>query len=238
MPEDSRPAKPAINDEVELAKGGGPVKGSRSTSRRTIRGKTVRKPTVDASRGAAARLDRPKELPDQEGRRPRTSDTYVRLRIRVEDGDLRVVDSQVVQGSLEQTTFFGGPYAYEVNLDGVRLHAGALPDLGVMRAFVPPGKEGEHLGHNFQELTTYGFDVRVPSTDLTTAALRRLQVRLFRVKAQPDHEIDSVESLERHLEANMREVGEVTGVPRSALPVEFRPAASTTAKSRSVARPS
>jgi hypothetical protein len=219
MPESSRPAKPEVDDEVTTERGPGPIKTARSTSRRTIRGKTVRKPTVAASKKAAAGGGRAKDdRPDQAGRRSRSTDSYVRFRVRVENGNLRVVDSHVVEGTLEPTTFFPGNYAYEVSLDGQRLHAGALPDLGIMRAFAPPGAKGELVGHNIRELDSYGFNVRVPSKDLSTRALGQMTIRLFRVKDAHDRGLDSPAALDRHIETNMREVAQVTGVPTAARP--------------------
>ena len=224
MPERSLPAKPDVDAEVAPAKGSGPSKTSRSTSKRAIRGKTVRKPTVDASKKAATGGGRAKDQrPDQVARRSREVDSYVRFRVRVEtDGSLKVVDSHVVQGTLPTTKFFPGQYAYEVNLDGRRLHAAALPDLGVMRSFAPPGKQGELVGHNVRELASYGFDVRVPSRDLSSRALGSLQIRLFRVKDGHDRELDSTNAVDRHIETSMREIAQVTGIPASVRPKVIR----------------
>jgi hypothetical protein len=224
MPERSLPAKPDVDAEVTPEKGRGPSKTSRSTAKRAIRGKTVRKPSVDASKKEASGGGRAKDQrPDQVARRTREVDSYVRFRVRVEkDGSLKVVDSHVVQGSLPPTKFFPGQYAYEVNLDGRRLHAAALPDLGVMRSFAPPGKQGELVGHNIRELDSYGFDVRVPSKDLSARALGSIEIRLFRVKDSHDRELDSPTAVDRHIETSMREIAQVTGIPSALIPSEIK----------------
>jgi hypothetical protein len=57
---------------------------------------------------------------DQRPRRRRggESEQYIRLRIRVRNGRLSVVDSHLVDGPLGQVTGFPGSHAYEVTLDG------------------------------------------------------------------------------------------------------------------------
>jgi len=101
--------------------------------------------------------------PERGGPRGGGGEYYVRLTVRVDDGTLSIVDSHTVDGPLAQTNAFHGPYAYEVTDGGRLLHAGAIPDLGMVRAFADPdGTPEQHRHHSYQQ-TSYEFDVRVPA---------------------------------------------------------------------------
>ena len=229
MSESTRPAKPEADDEIDIPRGSGPAKTARSTFRRAIRGKTLKKPAVAASKAAAKTVAKtggrsPRDRSDQRERRPRRAEGYVRFTVQRDgEGDLKVVDGHWVDGALAPTTFFGAAHAYDVALDGKRLHAGALPDLGVRRAFAPPGPAGERVGHHLTELPACEFDVRVPTEGLTAAMLRNITIRLLRVKGQPDHHLTSAVALDQHLETHMREIGRVSGISAAAIPTEMKP---------------
>src|SRR6185295_10845938 len=61
---------------------------------------------------------------------------YIRLRIRVHNDRMTVIDTHLVDGPLSQTQTFSGMNAYEITVGDLLLHAGALPDIGVQRSFV------------------------------------------------------------------------------------------------------
>jgi hypothetical protein len=169
-----------------------------------------------------------REPPDQQ--RPqhgeRSGEQYLRLRVRVDDGQLSIVDSQLVDGPLAQATAFQGRFAYEVT-DGRRLlHAGSIPDLGTVRGFAHPNGTLEQQRHHTYELSTYEFDARVPVGLLRTAELANVSIALYRVKqpAGPDapHPPLSTESLGVQREMRLREIGRVVGVPDAALPTDLQ----------------
>jgi hypothetical protein len=168
-----------------------------------------------------------REPPDQGRPRQaeRTGEQYLRLRVRVDDGQLSIVDTHLVDGPLAQTNAFQGRFAYEVT-DGRRLlHAGAIPDLGTVRSFAHPNGTVEQRRHHTYELSTYEFDARVPVALLRSAELSNVMVALYRVKqpARPDalHAALTTEPLGVQRDMQLREIGRVVGLPASLLPTDL-----------------
>jgi hypothetical protein len=204
------------------AKGRGARKTDNPPAPRPIRGKRIIKRPADAEIGKATRSmggGKPPILPDQQGpRRRRSTKQYLRLTVRVDDGEMSIIDSHLVDSPLLQSSTFLGSYVYEVT-DGSRLiHAGSLPDLGVVRSFAAPGGTGPLLGHHTYDLSTYEFDVRIPTEALTRQALPKLEIAVYRIKDKfrPGPLLDTPLSIQR--ERELREVARVVGVPRSFLP--------------------
>lgn len=170
-----------------------------------------------------------REPPDQQPPRQaeRSGERYLRLRVRVDDGQLSIVDSQLVDGPLAQATEFQGTFAYEVTYGGRLLHAGSIPDLGTVRSFAHPNGTLEQRRHHTYELSSYEFDARVSVTQLRGVELSGVSVALYRVKqpARPDAPPTrlSAESLAVQREQNLREIGRVVGLPASVLSAELRP---------------
>lgn len=104
------------------------------------------------------------------------SDGYVRLRVRVTDDRMRILSAQNVEGPLAQPQSIIGQHAYEVTLDGERVAAEGIPDVGLQRSFPRPGQHEHHV----TELTSFEFNVRVPRASVPNVALERLQINLYR----------------------------------------------------------
>jgi hypothetical protein len=145
---------------------------------------------------------------------------YIRMRIRVRDGQLSVVDSHLVDGPLSQTSGFSCGNAYEVTLDDRLLHAGALPDSGVQRSFVNPNPKAprEQKGHHLTEQRVDEFMARVPAAEVTRDTIGRIAVRLHRVKEEARVDRLGTTSLGRQFEREMRPIAELVGLPESVLP--------------------
>ena len=190
-------------------------------------GETVRRRSTEACGGThhGASSDRRGGAPDlpeqQSARRAKTPAGYVRLRVRVEDGELAIVDSHMVEGPLAQTAAFEGGHAYEVTEGDRLLHAGSIPDLGVVRSFAHPTGTLEQQGHHTYERSTYEFNARVPIEALTRAALPKIAVVLYRVKERPPARAALAQPLSAPLDTararEVREVGRVEGLPASVL---------------------
>lgn len=223
MAEKTLPTKPDRDREfTPAAKARGARKTDKPPAPRPLRGKQTIKRPADAEIAKAARSTgggKPPTLPDQEGpRRRRPAEQYVRLTVRVDDGEMSIVDSHLVDGPLLQSSTFLGSYVYEVT-DGSRLiHAGSLPDLGVVRSFAAPGGTGPLLGHHTYDLSTYEFDARIPAEAMTRQALPKLEIAIYRIKDKfrPGPLLDMPLSIQR--ERELREVARVVGIPRSFLP--------------------
>ncbi|HEY7036340.1 MAG TPA: hypothetical protein VH482_33740, partial [Thermomicrobiales bacterium] len=193
--DEKRPSKPAVppegaeTPEAEIPR----YRGQSKTGKMPKPGKGRRadqvKPSFDA-----AKVRRPRkpsgeiDFGDQQPRRGRGGarssagpEQYVRLRVRVTDGRLSVVESHLVDGPLGQATGFPGGNAYEVTLGDRLLHAGALPDLGVQRSFPnPKGPPDEH-GHFLTDRRVYEFMARVPAEEVRPDTIGEIAVRLHRV---------------------------------------------------------
>ena len=145
---------------------------------------------------------------------------YVRLRVRVRDGQLSVIDSHLVDGPLRQPTVFSGANAYELTLDDRLLHAGDLPDLGVQRSFVNPDRKAprEQRGHHFTERSVFEFMARVPAEALTPDTIGRITLRLHRVKEEARTDRPPDQPLARQFERAIRPLAELVGLPESVLP--------------------
>jgi hypothetical protein len=237
------PTKPSGDTAVTLRRGKGPTKSKVAPTAKRIKGRKL-KPSAEATSRRSARSasesGAPPDLGDQQRARTRDSsaDAYIRLRVRVEDGEFSIVDSHRIEGPLTQTSVLEGDYAYEVT-DGERLlHAGSIPDLGVFRSFSHPNGTLEQRRHHTYELSSYDFNVRVPATSLRRAALSNIAVVLYRVKQRPPArspmpQLLPAAPLEAQRTRELREVGRVVGLPRSVLRATPTGSGTRTAQRRS-----
>ncbi len=233
-PDESRPTKPAATSstgrpaaaDASVPTYSGPEKTAKPPAAK--RGKA--KPAVEPGatrrpRGRAAEANYGDQQPPR--RRGSTAkaaasaprdEAYVRMRIRVRDGQLSVIDSHLVDGPLAQARGFTGTNAYEVTLGDRLLHAGSLPDLGVQRSFVNPAGPPEQRGHHIAERRVYEFMARVPAHELTPDTIGQIAVRLHRVKeeARADRLADA--PLAAQFEREVRPIAELVGLPSSTLP--------------------
>jgi hypothetical protein len=219
-------------EHVEPPKGRGPVKKAGPGPQPRVTGGKKAKPTDTKAAAAAKKVSGRRaagdELPDQvPGRRRRAPDEppgqYVRFRMRVEDGTMSIVDSHLVDSALMMPATLYGEYAYEVTDGSTVLHADSIPDLGVVRSFADPNGTREQLRHHTYRETTYEFDVRAPAARLTTAALSKISVVLYRVKERaPTRALTTLEPLGTQFERELREVTRISRIPASALPSSLR----------------
>jgi len=233
--DDSRPSKPAVPppDRAEAKEAGvevptyrGPIKTDKpAVPKQARRGDAVKAPfdrkSIRRPRSSAKEI----ELGDQQPRRTRGNrpsgrrrEEYIRLRIRVHNGDLTVIDSHLVDGPLGQVRGFPGTNAYEVTLGDRLLHAGALPDLGIQRSFSNPQGPPEQRGHYITTRNVYEFTARVPAADVTRDTIGQITVRLHRVKEEARAEALGEMPLGKQFERELRPIAELVGLPDSVLP--------------------
>jgi len=245
--DDRRPSKAAVpppdipqakEPDVEHPTYRGPTKSEKPPA-----AKQARRAGKVKARFDRKRIRRPRgrakeiELGDQKPSRRREStasgggrEEYIRLRIRVRNGNLTVIDSTLVDGPLGQVTGFPGTNAYEVTLGDRLLHAGALPDLGIQRSFANPQGPPEQRGHYITPRNVYEFTARVPAADVTPDTIGRITVTLHRVKEEPRAEALGEMPLATQFERELRPVAELVGLPDSVLPeaIEKRGGRATT----------
>lgn len=231
--DDRRPTKPAApvpgkragagTGNVEAPSYDGPKKTDKKPTRKagqTGRTKAVLKPDA-ARRPTSASVEVPPG--DQIARSSREKqaavrEQYVRLRIRVHNDRLTVIDSHLVDGPLRQPIVFSGTNAYEVTAGDRLLHAEPLPDLGVQRSFVNPTGPPEQQGHYFTERPIYEFMARVPAHEVSRETIRNITVRLYRLKDEARTDRLGSAPLARQFERQIRQVAELTGLPASVVP--------------------
>jgi hypothetical protein len=176
-------------------------------------------PRKGAKRPASTRRGR--SLPDQIEQRPsraeQADEGYLRVRIRVEDGELQVKDVRAVEGPLVPDEDLHGDLAYEVTLGGKRLSSGAIPDVGAMRSFPHPDPAPGQEGHHFTPAPSYEFLVRVPKEGLSLRSLPRVGIRLYRIKS-PLPRTEGAELLGERFEKHLREIGRIQGIRMEQLP--------------------
>jgi hypothetical protein len=229
--QDGRPTKAPVPVPGKRASAGtgetpsyeGPKKTDKKPRRKatqTGRTKAVLKPDV-ARRPTSASEKVPPG--DQIARRSREKpsavrEQYVRLRIRVHNDRLMVIDSHLVDGPLRQTNAFSGANVYEVTAGDRLLHAEALPDLGVQRSFVNPAGPPEQQGHHFTERPIYEFMARVPAQEVSRETIRNITVRLYRLKDEARTDRLGSAPLALQFERQIRQVAELAGLPASVVP--------------------
>jgi hypothetical protein len=233
MLDESLPTKPAVDAPVLIPKGKGARKARRAPAPRRLRGKLRLKPKVlaraqkrpPAGEGAVP-MGPAEPGSDQTGRKPiaRAPEGYVRFRVRVEDGEMTVVDSHLVESTLVQQSAVHGNFVYEITEGEKRLHLDSIPDLGVFRSFANPDGPPEQRRHHIYELSTYEFDVRVPVKELASAALPRVAIALYRVKDARPPMTAGVMPLSAQYQRELREVARLEGIPIQVLPEVLRKA--------------
>ena len=166
---------------------------------RPIKGKIVRmaeEPKPDKGKQnrmsafrKAAVVRQPKTHPEQKEAKLTRAETaqqpegYVRLRLRVSDGEVSVVGAKAVEGPLVEPKLQGA-LAYEATVGEKRVAAGGIPDVGERRSFPDPEAKGEMSGHHVEQLETYEVNVRIPKEQVSAAALPRLEIALYTLKEE------------------------------------------------------
>jgi hypothetical protein len=166
------------------------------------------------------------ELPDQVAKKTTAQrgvaaeegDAYVRMRVRVEDGEMSVRSMKTVEGPLIAHEDLHGDLAYEVTVGKKRVASGAIPDVGVNRSFPHPDPVPGQEGHHLAPSAAHEFIARVPREAISLSSLPRTNVTLFRVKEGPLPSVEGPERLVAHFDKELREVAELRGIRLEALP--------------------
>jgi hypothetical protein len=179
---------------------------------------TGRQKRMSAFRKAAA-VRAPKVRPDQKEANPTRAEAqqpegYVRLRLRVTDGEISVVGAKAVEGPLVEPNLQGA-LIYEVTVGQKRVAAGGIPDVGERRSFPDPQGKGEMSGHHVEALKTYELNVRVPKERVSASELPRVEIALYKMKEElPEPRVDRLPAglIGVQFERELREVGRMKGI--------------------------
>lgn len=104
-------------------------------------------------------------------------DGYLRLNIRLENGELSVVGARIVDGPLLQPDPTGELF-YQAVIGDRRIGVGGLPDLEEERGFAP--EDDPAAGHGIAPSDGNEFVVRIPRQDITAEELDELEIELVR----------------------------------------------------------
>lgn len=148
---------------------------------------------------------------------------YLRLRVRLENGELSVVGARAVEGPLAFDESLDGELVYEVRVGQRRIGIGAVPDAGEMRSFPPPEPREGQIGHHVVPLPAIEFNVRIPSEKLPPAALQQLSIDVYEMKERPERPYRlSAEPLAEQYEKDARLVARLRGVEMQKLEPRVR----------------
>lgn len=146
------------------------------------------------------------------------SGSYLRLRVQVENGEMSVVDVREVEGPLLMPDTLTSGFAYEVTLGSKRVALGSVPDLGEFRSYPSPKGPPELRGHHVTKLETAEFNVRVPLTEISLAALPETEIALYQVKdPSRDKTFAAEATLDAEFTSEIREVARLKGIKVDAL---------------------
>jgi hypothetical protein len=216
---------PPVVDNPKL-----PPMGDEPPEPRKIRGKILRmaeEPKPDAGKQnrmsgfrKAPVVRQPKTRPDQKeanvtrAEAAQQPEGYVRLRLRVADGEMSVLGAQAVEGPLVEPKLQGA-LAYEATVGEKRVAAGGIPDVGERRSFPDPEGKGVMKGHHVEELRTYEVNIRIPKERVSASALPRLEIALYKLKEElPEARPDMLAAapIGEQFERELREVGRLKGI--------------------------
>lgn len=109
-------------------------------------------------------------------------DSYLRLRVRVENGEMSVIEAREVGGPLVMRNTLPSGFAYEVTQGAKRVAVGSVPDAGEWRGFASPSGPPELQVHHVTTQADAEFNVRVPSAEVTLSSLPQTEITLYEVK--------------------------------------------------------
>ena len=151
----------------------------------------------------------------------RPAESYVRIHVHVENGQMSVVDARQVDGPLSQPDAITGGYAAEVSLDQRRISLESVPDIGVQRAYVDPeNPQGREMIHGVSAVSQVDFIVRVASNALSLRALPEAEIALYQVKDATAKVARGDALLGADFGRELRELSRLKGIRIQDLPTE------------------
>jgi hypothetical protein len=150
-------------------------------------------------------------LPEQKARAVRSAvdDSYVVLRMRVQNGEMTVIGSKKVDGPLANyDDIVQSGLTYEATLENARLAIGSVADFGERRSYPRPG---EHE-HNITNVPSFDFNLKIPSSRIVAKDLPKLKISLYRFKEPLIQPKLGMAPLDQQFEREARIVAELNGI--------------------------
>jgi hypothetical protein len=141
---------------------------------------------------------------------------YIRLRLRVDDGNVTVRDAKYVAGPLTKLNEVVTPgISYEAKIGRRRVAVGDVPDPTEWRGYPDPAGRAGLAGHHIIEQTSYEFNVRIPADQIDEGSLENLRVDLFRWRGRgPDDHIE-LKELSKEPKGAVERIATLRGVEQN-----------------------
>ena len=147
---------------------------------------------------------------------------YLRLRLRVVDGDARVRGVKFVEGPLDRPDTISAGLSYEAKVGGKRVAVGDVPDFGERRSFPDPTGRAGMERHHLSEIETPEFTVRIPADELSEAQLGELSVSLFRWRGKGPGDHIAVTELSKQPKVAVTRIAALDGLREADVPAPVR----------------
>lgn len=145
---------------------------------------------------------------------------YLRLLMRVENGDMSVVGASRVPGPLGRPGQVQGGLAYEVSLGAQQIGAGDVPDPGFRRGVTDP--EHPDRGHALVEAPGYEFTARIPVDQIRTESLPDVQITVYRLNSEQPTSLHPSVPLRAQAGRVTEELTTLRGIRTDELPQDVR----------------
>jgi len=171
---------------------------------------------------------------DQEGlaTEPVGGPASVRLRLRVDRGNVTLVGAHAVPGEMPVTERLDYGLAYEIINGTRRVAAGSVPDVGTKRSFPDPDGRAGMQGHHLTPLESFEVNVRMPQKEFSQTSLPKLRVMLFRMKDQTAGMAITGAPIGEQYAEQLRPVAELRGIDFKQLPETVQAQVRTAATTR------
>jgi hypothetical protein len=175
-----------------------------------------------AAEGGKRRMDpRPSDttqtayMPMQQPRQQAAADrgeSYLRLTVHNENGELTVVAAREVEGPLTVAETLPSGVAWDVSVGNRRIATGHVPDAGVVRAFANRDVAGPEGRHGFFEVSSFDFNVRIPRQEVAPDVLPHLRISLHRLHKAPEQPLGTEPLHQQLSEEEFAEIGHLEGL--------------------------
>ena len=157
-----------------------------------------------------------------EGAPPEEGPGYLRLRLRVVDGEARVRGVKFVEGPLDRPDTISAGLSYEAKVGGRRVAVGDVPDFAERRSFPDPTGRAGMQGHHLSEVEAPEFTVRIPADELTEAQMGELSIDLFRWRGRGPGDHIAITELTKQPKVAVTHLARLDGLHESDVPAPVR----------------
>jgi hypothetical protein len=151
-----------------------------------------------------------------------TGPGYLRLRFRVEGGEMTVRGASFVEGPLDRPQFVTAGLSYEARVGRRRVAVGDVPEFTERRSFPDPAGRAGMERHHISEVPFQDFTVRIPADQISEADLADLNVDLFRWRGRGPGDHIEITELTREPKAAVARIARFSGLTTADVPAPAR----------------